>query len=206
MRFEVRRVRDARFPRRHANDVGYDLLAHATDAPARAAALAGAVRMRIGRPPGERVEVREVPDAELVHVASPRAWAYWSDGVLSLAEDLVACAPPLRGLTEDAVELIERVLQSESGDPAVGWGALARVAAVQGRTRLGGVAGLAVVDPPQGVACAEALVVRTREGTERTLYTWHAAFEGESLFVVCATPADLRAAIEAEMESLAAAR
>ena len=178
MRFEVRRVRDARFPPRDVIDRGYDLLAHAPDAPVRASALAGAVRMRSGRSPQERVEVREVPDAELVHVAA-RAWAYWSDGALTRAEDLTPRVAWPQGLSDDAAELIERVLHSESGDPVAGWPALADVAAVLGRARLADVEGLAVADPPDGVACAEALRVRTRAGDERTLYTWHAAIEVE---------------------------
>lgn len=192
MRFELRRVRVAHFPPRFPGDAtAYDLLAGATDAPAQAFARLRTVPVQAH----EHLEVREV-DAQLVHVSAPRGWAYWSDGALTSADALAPRAALPKALSDDAEELIDRVLGSESGDPAIGWKALAAVARIVHRVVLAHVEGLDVTTFEGGVACAEALTVLRTDGTEGTLYTWHASFEAEQLYVVCDTLEALRDAID----------
>lgn len=82
-----------------------------------------AVRLaRLDQTPIE--EIRYAAEAELIH--RTEWWAWWSDGLLTVAIGLPESLAP-EGLSTDAVELITDVWESNSVAPQCGWALLAQV-------------------------------------------------------------------------------
>jgi hypothetical protein len=69
-------------------------------------------------------EIRYTAEAELIH--RTEWWAWWSDGLLTIAIGLPESLNP-QGLSPDAVELISSVWASNSPQPECGWSLLAQV-------------------------------------------------------------------------------
>jgi hypothetical protein len=133
--------------------------------------------------PADEIEASE--GVEIVHANG--SWAFWSDGRVTTSIGLPVWATKARALSGEAARIIGAVYGSDSGRPACGYALLAQIAEAVGRADIW-------IGPAAGVYAresVEAIEVRMRDGSTKTLYQRTAGYCEGYLFEIGETLADV---------------